>query len=211
MKKWASEREAKSSQGEVQYKRDINFSFCDCEMTLFEPGWSSQSVPQPLPTSLAVDATLLPATNIGTVDIRLCAHAEAVLVAGKEGQLFRYLHPCDHWLWGLLCIQLGVWFEGVQLQPPCWGDAGKGTFRICCKVFYSVFGTDLWLSIFFWNFIPILHIPQRKAGAPQSKQMRRVSPGLDRGLKVIIDRNFNKWAILPWNWILSLFPNLTRS
>ena len=35
--------------------------------------------------------------------------------------------------------------------------------------------------------------------------MRRVSPGLDRGLKVIIDRNFNKWAIFPWNWILSLF------
>ena len=103
MKKWASEREAKSSQGEVQYKRDINFSFCDCEMTLFKPG---QSVPQPLPTSLAVDATLLPATNIPKH--RLCAHAEAVLVAGEGGQLLRDLHPCDHRLGGLLCIQLGV-------------------------------------------------------------------------------------------------------
>ena len=33
---------------------------------------------------------------------------DAVQVGGEAGQLLRDLHPCDHRLGGLLCIQLGV-------------------------------------------------------------------------------------------------------
>ena len=47
--------------------------------------------------------------------------------------------------------------------------------------------------IIYFNMYSKSSLTQGKAGAP-AYVTRRVSPGLDRGLEVTIDRNFNKYS-----------------
>ena len=80
--------------------------------------------------------------------------------------MFRDLHSCDHRLRGLLCFQPGDKLYGVELQQACEGDAGKRDLNNCSGSF------------------------QAKAG--DLPKIQNAKPRADQGLKVIIDRNFNR-------------------
>ena len=138
---------------------------------MFFPGGLCESVPQHLPPALEVNSALLPVPLLG--DLPLHTHVEAVPVGGEGGQLLRHLQTCHHWHWSLLCLQSAEWLEGVQLQPTSQRDTG-GRAKVEQPLNFKAF------------------VIQVKTGAPSGVGIKNVTPRLDRGLKVIVDRNFDR-------------------
>ena len=136
---------------------------------MFFPGGLWESVPQHLPPALEVNPALLPVPLLG--DLPLHAHVEAVPVGGEGGQLLRDLQTCHHRYWGLLCLQPAEWLEGVKIQPTSQRDTSGITKTIYLQIV----------------------VIQVNTGAPTGVDIKKTTPRLDRGLKVIIDRNFDRW------------------
>ena len=127
-------------------------------------GWAFPSVSELVSFTLEVDLALLLLQLLH----RVCPHAERMLVARRKDQLLSDLHPCHHRHWSLLRIQPAHGFQGVNLQPACEGNAGGGFEKIKVSVL------------------------QVKAGAFANGKIQKATSRADRGLKVIIDRNFDR-------------------
>ena len=78
-----------------------------------------------------------------------------------------------HWHWSLLCLQSAEWLEGVQLQSTSQRDTG-GRAKFQQPLNFKAF------------------VIQVKTGAPLGVGIKNVTPRLDKGLKVILDRNFDR-------------------
>ena len=124
--------------GEVAIKNWTCY-FTRCAPNLCSAGWACPSVSEPVPLAVEVDLSLFPLQHHL---LKLPPHVEAVLVAGKPGQLIPdqqpnltlnitkgellpNLHPRHHWHRSLLCLQPSNELRGFWVQSSCERDAGN--------------------------------------------------------------------------------------
>ena len=99
------------------------------------------------------------------------------------------LIPGDYWLWRLLCLQLALEVKGVQVQPTCERHAGRVSDVVSFLKSWDTMTMTMMVTWIVTNF------SQMKAGAAVDERVWNATAHADQGLKVVIDRNFDRYCI----------------